>query len=118
MTVGKLAIISYRIVKGDDGFTLSPQAFLAAIDTAAAMQVEFVWLDCWAYREQPPWGVYVHADFVRTLTTVMSQVHCVRTYVCMHADYTAVISPVTGMYTRTYAACTCAYVCTPIMHAD
>jgi len=42
-------------------------------DVLAAQQndVEYLWLDAWAYRKQPPWANYQHGDFVRTLLAVM-----------------------------------------------
>ena len=78
VTRGKLAIISYRCVKADgDSFTLSEPAFLSALSAAQRHGVEYLWLDAWSYRKQPPWAEYVHMDFVMTLTTVMAQVDLV-----------------------------------------
>ena len=54
--------------------TLSEHAFLSASRPHAR---DDLWLDCWAYRAKPPWASYVHADFVKTLATVMAQVELV-----------------------------------------
>ena len=74
----KLAIMSYRVqLSKSDEFTLAPEAFESALEAASAHGVTHIWLDKWAYRKQPPWAAYRHADFVKTLTTVMSQVDLV-----------------------------------------
>ena len=55
----RLAIISYRCAKSaDDAFTLDEHAFCSAVASAREHAVAFLWLDCWAYRRQPPWGTY------------------------------------------------------------
>ena len=48
-----------------DKFTLDPGAFLGAMAAAKANEVDYVWLDAWAYRDQPPWKEYNHAHFCR-----------------------------------------------------
>jgi len=69
--MGKLAFISDRIVKSSaDEFTLDVEAFVSAINAAKQAQVDFLWLDCWCYRKQPPWSNYVHSDFVVHLPKV------------------------------------------------
>ena len=75
----KLGIISYRVCGAkvgadgvkEDEFTLDEEAFLSALAAAQANGVDYLWLDCWAYRKQPPWGAYVHRDFCATLAMVM-----------------------------------------------
>ena len=72
---GKLAIISYRCVpRHDDAFTLDAFALRSAVLAAQQNDVEFLWLDAWAYRKQPPWAEYEHSDFMRTLLAVMLRV--------------------------------------------
>lgn len=68
---GSLAIISYRMVPADDGFTLDAESFLSVLRCAEREGISFLWLDCWAYRKQPPWAPYVHQEFISTLTAVM-----------------------------------------------
>ena len=54
---------------------LSPREMaLSALAAAQANGVDYLWLDCWAYRTEP----YVHLHFVKTLATVMAQVHLVK----------------------------------------
>ena len=73
--LGKLAIISYRCVTSDeDVFTLDAFALRSAVLAAQQTDVEYLWLDAWAYRKQPPWIEYEHGDFVRTLLAVMLRV--------------------------------------------
>ena len=75
----KVSIISYRCCAAkvgkdgskEDDFTLDEHAFLSALAAAQAHGIDFLWLDCWAYRKQPPWGTYVHRDFCVALATVM-----------------------------------------------
>ena len=74
---GKLAIISYRVVGGADGFTFDAHAFLSIICAARLHNVDFLWLDCWAYRKQLPWAEYEHVDFMTTLSVVMLSVDLV-----------------------------------------
>ena len=75
---GRLAIISYRVVTvADDSFTLGAEAFLCAVAAARDNDVTYLWLDAWAYREQPPWATYVHRNFLRTLAQVMTRVSLV-----------------------------------------
>ncbi len=73
--LGRLAIISYRCVRSsDDAFTLDAPALRSAVSAAQRADVDYLWLDAWAYRKQPPWGTYRHEDFVRTLLAVMLRV--------------------------------------------
>ena len=68
----RMAIISYRCEKSPhDKYTLDPGAFLGAIAAAKSHGIDYVWLDAWAFREQPPWAEYVHKNFCRTLKVVM-----------------------------------------------
>ena len=67
-----------RIVKSEsDIFTLDTPALLAAVEAASARSIDFLWLDCWAYRRQPPWGEYDHDHFCHSLTAVMQHVDLV-----------------------------------------
>ena len=75
--LGKLAIISYRVTTAKDGFTLDAHALRCAVAAAGTHGINYLWLDCWAYRQQPPWGTYTHADFIVTLSTVMLSVDMV-----------------------------------------
>ena len=73
--LGKLAIISYRCVTSEhDAFTLDAAALRSVVEAAQQSSVQYLWLDAWAYRKQPPWVAYRHADFVRTLLAVMLSV--------------------------------------------
>ena len=73
--LGKLAIISYRCVTSTaDVFTLDAHALRSTVLAAQQSDVDYLWLDAWAYRKQPPWAAYDHADFVRTLLSVMLRV--------------------------------------------
>ena len=69
--LGRLAIITYRIAKADDGFTLDEAAFRSVMATAQEEAIDFLWLDCWAYRQQMPWKPYDHAHFCASLATVI-----------------------------------------------
>ena len=67
-----------RVVHGADGFTLSAAALCDVIDMALAKGIAYLWLDCWCYRQQPPWASeYNHDHFSRCLTAVMLQVDAV-----------------------------------------
>ena len=54
--IGRMAIISYRTATDAklDAFTLSVEAFLSAIERAQECGIDWLWLDAWAYRRQPP----------------------------------------------------------------
>ena len=68
---GRLAIISYRCVRMDhDNFTLDAFAFLSAVASAKTHSIDYIWLDAWAYRRQPPWTEYDHVHFCRCLEEV------------------------------------------------
>jgi len=52
--MGKLAIISYRCERVEsDEFTLDAAALRASVQAAQAAEVDYLWLDAWAYRKQP-----------------------------------------------------------------
>jgi len=75
---GRLAIISYRIVKLEtDPFTLDTPALLAVVAAARRHDIDFIWLDVWAYRQQLPWATYNHDHFCQTLAQVMKTVDLV-----------------------------------------
>lgn len=63
--LGKLAIITYRIAKDGLGLntTVSTEVILTAVEVARKHGIEFLWLDCWTYRRQPPWASYEHQHF-------------------------------------------------------
>ncbi|KAL1495233.1 hypothetical protein AB1Y20_017096 [Prymnesium parvum] len=76
--LGRMAIISYRIEKSSsDVFTLDTRALLAAVAAAREHSIDFLWLDCWAYRRQPPWATYDHDHFCQSLSAVMMAVDLV-----------------------------------------
>lgn len=60
-----------------DVYTLDTAALLATVEAAIAHDIDFLWLDCWAYRRQPPWASYSHDHFTASLTTVMQTVDLV-----------------------------------------
>ena len=73
---GKLAIITYRIAADSimAVTTASTSTLLAVIEAATQHDVEYIWLDCWAYRRQPPWAEYDHEHFCASLACVMNLV--------------------------------------------
>jgi hypothetical protein len=101
-----------------DDFTLDTDAFLSALSSAHTHAIvphaaplfmrpppwlrvtrsacvrraqDFVWLDAWAYRQQPPWGDYDHPHFCATLAHVMLRVNHViwlpRSRKSAHGEY-------------------------------
>ena len=39
------AVISYRVIPGEDGFSLDAQAFTSALQAAESAGIAFLWLD-------------------------------------------------------------------------
>eukprot|EP00966_Prymnesium_polylepis_P133957 3096417-Prymnesium_polylepis.2 len=72
MKHGTIAIISYRCERvSSDAFTLDAFAFLSAVAAARQHGIAYLWLDAWAYRQQPPWATYRHEHFCECLAEVM-----------------------------------------------
>jgi len=72
----RTAIMSYRCESRPwDEFTLDPGALLGGFQAAHENNIDFIWLDCWAYRRKPPWQkAYIHGEFTTTLELVMKTV--------------------------------------------
>jgi hypothetical protein len=95
VTLGRLAIISYKTVRAADGFTLSPEAFVAAMECANAMHVTYVWLDVrkpaldpcasgWPPFSRVPRSISLSAVLGLPRSTAVGDVRpqCVRAHAC------------------------------------
>ena len=61
------------MTRNDDVFTLDAWALRSAVLAAQQNGIEYLWLDAWAYRKQPPFAEYHHDDFVRTLVSLATK---------------------------------------------